>query len=111
MADTVLRSVDDLPDDWEIAHLARRLRSLLPDLRARHHLDTVALFGSYARNEQRPDSDLDVLVTFSRTPSMFELMHAQDDISDALGMPVDLVMRTGLQSRLARYVLREAIQL
>lgn len=95
----------------EVRRLADRLRALLPELRERYRIDSVALFGSYVHNEQRPDSDLDLLVTFAKTPSLFTLMHAEDDIAAALGVPIDLVMRTSLQPRLARYILREALPL
>ena len=78
--ETSVRTLDDLPSDWEVKRLAQRLRDHLPDLRARHHIDSLALFGSYVRNEQQRDSDLDVLVDFTRTPSLFGLIHAEDDI-------------------------------
>ncbi len=93
------------------ARLAQRLRAHLPELRARYGPDSVALFGSYVRNEQRPDSDLDVLVTLSRGLSLFELIDAEDDLKELLGVPVDVALRDDLQPRLARYILREAVEL
>jgi predicted nucleotidyltransferase len=101
--------VEALPADWEVTRLARTLRDHLPDLRARHHIASLAVFGSYARNEQRPDSDLDLLVTFTRTPSFFDLVRAEDDVGALLGVRVDLVLRSELGPRLARYALREAV--
>jgi predicted nucleotidyltransferase len=111
MAEARTRTVDDLPSDWKVSRLAAILREHLAELRERYHVDDLALFGSYVRNEQRPDSDLDLLVTFSRTPSLFELMHAEDELEALLGVPVELVLRRSLQPRLARYVLREAVPL
>jgi len=111
VAEPALRTVDALPPDWEVTRLAAVLRAHLPDLRARYGLESVALFGSYVRNEQRPDSDLDVLVTFSRGLGLFELMGLSDDLADALGVPVDIARRDKLQPRIARYILREALEL
>ena len=109
MAEPAPGTVDALPPDWEVTRLAAGLRAPLPELRARDGLESVALFGSYVRNEQRPDSDLDVLVTFSRGLGLFELIHAEDDLKARLGVPVDLVLRSELGPRILRYVLREAV--
>lgn len=110
VAEAVDRTVDALPPEWEVTRLAHRLREHLPELRARHGLETVALFGSYVRNEQRPNSDLDMLVTLSRTPTLFDLVELGDDLADAVGVPVDIARRDRLQPRLARYILREAVE-
>jgi len=111
VAEPALGTVDSLPPDWEVTCLAAVLRAHLPDLRARYGLESVALFGSYVRNEQRPDSDLDVLVTLSRRLGLFDLIGLRDDLSDALGVPVDVARRDHLQPRIARYILREAVEL
>ncbi len=111
MAEPALGTVDTLPPQWEVTRLAAVLRAHLPELRARYGLESVALFGSYVRNEQRPDSDLDVLVTLSRGLSLFELIDAEDDLKELLGVPVDVALRDDLQPRLARYILREAVEL
>ncbi len=113
MAEPALGTVDALPPDWEVTRLATVLRAHLPELRVRYGLESVALFGSYVRNEQRPDSDLDVLVTFShsRKLSLFDLIRLDDDLADALGVPVDVARRDNLQPRIARYILREAVEL
>jgi len=111
VAEVGARTVESLPADWPVARLAAALRAHLPALRARYHLDTAALFGSYVRNEQRPESDLDVLVTFSRTPNLFDLVRLEDELAAALGVPVDVVLRSELGPRITRYVMREAIEL
>jgi len=110
VAEPALGTVDALPPDWEVTRLATVLRAHLPDLRARYGLESVALFGSYVRNEQRPDSDLDVLVTLSRRLGLFDLIRLGDDLADALGVPVDVALRDHLQPRIARYILREAVE-
>jgi len=51
---------------------------------------SLALFGSYARDEQTPQSDVDLLVSFSR-PVGFGFMHLADRLEALLGKPVDLV--------------------
>jgi predicted nucleotidyltransferase len=110
MAETRARTVESLPAEWAVTSLVQRLRDCLPELRAHYNIESVALFGSYVRNEQRPDSDLDVLVTSTRTPTLFDLVGLGDDLTDALGVSVDVALRDRLHPRLARYILREAVE-
>ena len=72
----------------------RLLRELLPFLAARHHVASLGLFGSYLHGTQRPDSDLDVLVTFDEVPSLLRLIELENYLSDRLGVKVDLVPRS-----------------
>jgi predicted nucleotidyltransferase len=65
----------------------------------RHHGRSVAIFGSVARGEERDTSDIDFLVEFEPGSSLFDLMRAQDEISELLGVPVDVVSAGGLKDR------------
>jgi len=57
---------------------------------------SLALFGSYARDEQTPQSDVDLLVTFSR-PVGFGFMHLADRLEALLGKRVDLLAADGIK--------------
>jgi len=63
------------------------------------------------RNEQHDGSDLDVLVTFTQTPSLFTLVALQDELHDILGTSVDLVLRTSLKPRIGQQILREVVEI
>lgn len=84
-----------------------RLAALLPELRERYTVRSLFIFGSYARDEQTPESDLDLLVDFDETPNLYELVGLGLDLEEALGMKVDIVMREGLKPRVASSVLRD----
>ncbi|MBZ5586912.1 MAG: nucleotidyltransferase family protein [Acidobacteriia bacterium] len=71
----------------------------------------VRVFGSVARGEQRPDSDLDLLVDFDPGRSLLDLTGLWIDLENALGCKVDVVSSRGFRPRLASEVLREAISL
>lgn len=90
-------------------HYQRLLRELLPSLAARYHVASLGLFGSYLHGTQRPDSDLDVLVTFDETPSLLRLIELENYLSDRLGVKVDLVPREALKPRIGEQVLREVV--
>ena len=64
------------------------------------------IFGSYARGENGPDSDIDILVTFDRTAkvSLFDHVSMSYDLKDLLGMEVDLVTEGTLLPRVAASV-------
>lgn len=99
---------ETMTETQDVSELRCRLRSLLPMLAERYQVASVALFGSYVRAEQRPDSDLDVLVTFAETPSLFEFIRLEQFLTDQLGVRVDLVMRDALKPHIGEQILHEA---
>lgn len=85
------------------------LRQHLPELAVKYHVRSLEVFGSYVRDEQTLESDLDVLVTFDRAPDLFQFIEMEDRLSEILGVKVDLVMKRALKPRLEQRILREAI--
>ncbi len=85
------------------------LRRAMPELAARYSIKSLAVFGSYARNEQRSSSDLDLLVEFVEPPSLLKFIEIENHLSDLLGVKVDLVMKDALKPRIGTRVLSEAI--
>jgi len=85
------------------------LRQSLPELAEQYHVHSLDVFGSFVRNEQTEASDLDVLVTFDEAPGLFEFIELEDRLSEALGIKVDLVMKSALKPRLEQRILHEAI--
>ncbi len=72
---------------------------------------TVRVFGSRARGEARPDSDLDLLVTLEPGRSLLDLVAIKQDLEDLLRLPVDVVTENGLSPYLRARVLAEASSL
>jgi predicted nucleotidyltransferase len=84
------------------------LRKQQPNLAEQYHVATLEVFGSYVRQEQRKNSDLDILVTFSKPPSLFKFVRLENYLSDLLGVKVDLVMKDSLKPAIGKHILREA---
>jgi predicted nucleotidyltransferase len=82
---------------------------MLPELSERYRVSSLGLFGSYVRGTQRTDSDLDVLVTFDELPSLFRLIELENELSDQLGVKVDLVLRDSLKPRIGERIRREVV--
>jgi uncharacterized protein len=70
----------------------------------------LALFGSIRRDDCRQDSDVDVLVTFEPDAhvTLFDMVHMQDELSQIIGRPVDLVSHRGIE-RSENHIRRKAI--
>lgn len=85
-----------------------KLQRLMPRLASEFDVESLALFGSYVRAEQGPDSDLDVLVTFRETPDLFSFIRLEETLEDALGVPVDWVMRDALKPHIGERIKAEA---
>jgi predicted nucleotidyltransferase len=71
---------------------------------------SLAVFGSVARDEAGPDSDVDLLVELSRPMGLFEFFGIQHRLEDILGAKVDLGMPDALKPRIRERVGREAIR-
>ncbi len=93
----------------KVEELKNQIETLKPLLRERFKVETIGIFGSYVRGEQKRKSDLDVLVEFSETPSLFEFVELEDFLSQKLGIKVDLVMRDALKPRIRDSILKEAV--
>lgn len=70
---------------------------------------SIGLFGSVARGEEGPGSDIDLLVELERPAGFFKLVRLQQRLEDLLGRPVDLVPRKALRPELAARILSETI--
>ncbi|MCL5280079.1 MAG: nucleotidyltransferase family protein [Planctomycetes bacterium] len=90
--------------------LAARLRGAVEENPYRQAIRSVALFGSQIHGTARDDSDIDVLIDFDpqATIGLFEFIEIQDQLSEALGRPVDLLTPQALSKYFRDDVLREA---
>lgn len=92
-----------------VIELLEKLRQQLPLLADHYQVKSLGIFGSYLRQEQRPDSDLDLLVTFDELPSLLRFIELENYLTDVLGVKVDLVMRDGLKPRIGKRILDEVV--
>jgi|SRR2546423_15641143 len=85
-------------------------RDTIADFCRRWKISELALFGSVLRDDFRPDSDVDVLVTFAPEAdwSLFDHVDMQEELSGILGRKVDLVSRRAIE-RSANWIRRRAI--
>jgi len=68
--------------------------------------EMIGVFGSYARNENTVKSDIDILVRFKSTLSLLQLVQVENQISQKLGIKVDLVTEGAVKNK----ILKDSIQ-
>lgn len=91
--------------------LLKQKRDEILRLATQHGAYNVRLFGSVARGETRPDSDIDFLVDLEAGRSLLDLGGLLMELQDLLHCKVDIVTEKGLRSRIRGRVLQEAVPL
>jgi len=84
--------------------IENRLKELKPILSQKYSVERIGYFGSYSRNEQTIDSDIDILVYFSK-PLGWEFFDLQDLLEKELKLKVDLVSEKALKEQLRQIIL------
>ncbi len=95
-----------LPTLQTVKHL---LREELPRLKKDYAVQSLEVFGSFVRGEASAGSDLDLLVEFDDTPTLFGFVRLENELSTLLGVKVDLVMKNSLKPAIGARILSEAI--
>jgi predicted nucleotidyltransferase len=92
------------------AQILELLARCKPELTARYGVSRLALFGSAVRDQARPDSDIDILVSFDGPATSQRYFGVQFMLEDVLGRPVDLVTDKALRSELRPFIEQEAVR-
>lgn len=74
-------------------------RSEIVKLAEKYHASNLRVFGSVARGEDRPGSDVDLLVCFDADATLYDQVELAEEIEGLLGVPVDVVSEAGLRDR------------
>ena len=88
----------------EIKEILRRHKEIL---KKKYKVKSIAIFGSYARGEQKGTSDIDILVEFYKTPDLIEFVDLKYYLEDILGIKVDLVTKNALHPMIMEEVLKD----
>ncbi len=86
----------------------------LPQITAilkKYGIKEAGVFGSVARGEDKPTSDIDIMIQMGKTLNLFEYARLQIDLEKSLGRKVDLVSKKNIKSRLKPYIMKDMIPL
>ena len=91
----------------DLKQIKKTIKSKLPELQKKYSIISFGLFGSYLHGEQDSGSDIDILVEFSEAISLFKFVDLELELSDILGVKVDLVIKDSLKPFIGKRILEE----
>lgn len=84
---------------------------ILVDYLVQHGARKVSVFGSRARNDFRNDSDLDIIVEFTETPSLLAFVKMERELSETTGFKVDLLTEKSINPLILQHIKKDRILL
>ena len=86
-----------------------KIKSTARKILKKNHVAKAGLFGSFARNEEREDSDIDILIEFKG--GLLHLIRLQRELEKSLGRRVDLLTYNGIHPPLKKRILKEEVRI
>jgi predicted nucleotidyltransferase len=99
------------PATVQIYNISQEQRQKILQIAASHGARDVRIFGSMARGEARPDSDLDLLVKLDPGQSLLDIIALKQDLEDLIGRKVDVLTEAAISPYIREQVLENAISL
>ncbi|PIZ47826.1 DNA polymerase beta [candidate division WWE3 bacterium CG_4_9_14_3_um_filter_41_6] len=87
-----------------LPNIINNYRQTIDNIIYENDISYLALYGSYARGEQKKDSDLDLLVAFDKKKGLLDLIGIEQSLSAILGVKVDLITKDGLNKYVKPYI-------
>lgn len=94
-----------MPDEEIINMLKKHKKKLCK----KYNIESIGIFGSYARGEENQDSDVDVLVEYKITPGFFEFLDLEDELKSIFNKKVDLVTKPALKPLIKDKIIKEVV--
>lgn len=91
--------------------ISKQQADIIKTVTARFKPKQIGVFGSFARNEQKSDSDLDILIEFEEDVNLLDIIGLEQELSDKLGIKVDLITTRSVNENLKEYIDKDLIQL
>lgn len=89
----------------------QEMQNMIVDYLIKFHPQEIGIFGSYSRNEQLLNSDIDIFIHFSTTPSLFQLIRIENELSEKLKIKVDLVTEGSIQNERIKKAIQKDLQI
>lgn len=83
---------------------------IIPILKA-NDVVRSSVFGSFARGEDTPESDIDLLVELAKNKSLLDMIHLKNELEDFVGKKIDVITYNSVNPRLKDYIFRDEIKI
>jgi len=87
-----------------------KIKKPIIDILKKHGVKKAGIFGSYARGEEKDDSDIDILIQPTKNMGI-EFIEIKLELEDKLGKKVDLVSYKGINLHLKKYILKDEVKI
>jgi len=95
----------------ELERIILEIKGLKSEIEKDFNVKEIGIFGSYIRGEQRPDSDIDILVDFEKPIDLFRFLDLEEKLSELFSKKVDLVSKKSLKPFIGEIILKEVLYL
>jgi predicted nucleotidyltransferase len=92
----------------DLAGIQAKLKQAKPRLASKYHIKTLGLFGSIVRNDLTANSNIEILVDFSK-PIGMEIMDLENELETILSRKIDLISKGGIKSQYFREIQAEIV--
>lgn len=94
-----------------ISNTIKSKREAILDIAKKYGATKLSVFGSMARGEESPESDVDIIVEMEKGSSLLDIIAIKQDIEELLGRKVDIVTEASISPYIRNTVLKEAVNL
>ncbi len=93
----------------DIEELKKILQEHKHELESEYGVTELGVFGSYSKNQETKESDLDILIDFQKAVDLLTFVHLKNYLSELLKINVDLVMKKALKPKIGERILKEVV--
>ncbi|MDK2782003.1 MAG: uncharacterized protein PWR13_1031 [Archaeoglobi archaeon] len=90
----------------EIKEILKKHRN---EIKREFKAEVIGVFGSYVRGEEKPESDIDILVRFMEGATIFDLVGLAEFLEEKLGIKADVVSERALRPELKEQIMKEVV--
>lgn len=89
----------------------RKIENIIVDFLKGFGPERIGLFGSFSRKENTSESDIDILIKFKTSPSLFQLIKIENDLSELIGYKVDIVTEGSIRNSIIKQQIKNDLKI
>ena len=93
----------------EIEKIIQKLKEVKPELEKSYFVKEIGVFGSYVRDEQTDNSDIDILIDYNAGMTLFDIVDLENFLAVLFKKKIDIAFKKSLRPRIGKRILSEVI--